>query len=78
VNKRQEKVAGLILNYLKKNPMSGDTLEGITRWWLELERIEQSVDEIVDVLDSLIAKNILKIHKTKKGAIYYKVDKVEF
>lgn len=78
MDKRQEKISNLILNYLQKNPMSGDTLEGITRWWLELERIEQSVDEVVKVLNNLIAKNILRIHKTKEGAIYYKVDKVEF
>ncbi len=33
--KEQEKPAEKILDHLHRNPHAGDTIEGITTWWLE-------------------------------------------
>ena len=74
MNKRQEKISRMILSYLRKNSQAGDTLEGITRWWLALERIEHSVKEIADVLEILVEKGILRIHKTKWESGFYKIN----
>jgi len=54
VTKRQKKISENILNYLKKNPNAEDTLEGITMWWLEFERIDQSVEEVAKTLDGMV------------------------
>jgi len=51
VNKKKEKISRVILNYLQKNPDAGDTLEAISKWWLEIERTDISVDEVAEVLD---------------------------
>ena len=72
--KQQNKNSRMIMKYLRKNPDAGDTLEGITRWWLELERIELSVDEIAAILKSLTKKGLIKMHKTKGGTIFYKIN----
>lgn len=64
----------MILNYLRRNPSAEDTLEGITRWWLQLERIELSVNEVTDVLESLIQKGLIRMYKTKGGATLYKIN----
>jgi len=74
MNKKQEKISSIILNYLQRNPDAGDTLEGITKWWLELERIELSVDEVADVLESLIQKGCIRVHKSRCGTTFYKIN----
>jgi len=65
----------MILNYLRKNPDAGDTLEGITRWWLEQEKIEISVDRVVEALESLVQKGEIRVQKVKGGSTFYKVNK---
>lgn len=74
MNKKQKKISRLILDYLRNNPEAGDTLAGITKWWLELEKIEHSVDEVANVLRDLIQKGVVKVHKTKGGTIFYKIN----
>lgn len=65
----------MILDYLRKNPEAGDTLEGVTRWWLEQESIEISVDKVIKALESLIEKGVIKGQKVKGGSTFYKVNK---
>lgn len=64
----------MILSYLRRNLKAGDTLEGITKWWLELERIEISVDEVGCVLESLVQRGVIKMHKVKNGPTLYKIN----
>lgn len=73
MSRKKKKISRMILNYLQKNPESGDTLEGIMRWWLEMERIELSVDDVGDVMKSLIKKGKISMYKTKGGTIFYKI-----
>lgn len=75
VNKKQKEISRMILNYLRKNPDAGDTLRGIMSWWLGLERIEISGDEIANVLESLIKKGLIRKYKTKGSATFYKINK---
>ena len=64
----------MIMDYIQKNPDAGDTLEGISKWWLEFERIELSVDEVTDVLENLIQKGMIRVKKTKNGNTFYKIN----
>jgi len=73
-SEKQEKISGMILNYLRKNAGAGDTLKGITQWWLELARIESSVDEVADALESLTQKGIIRMHKLEGGTTFYKIN----
>jgi len=63
----------MILSYLRRHPNAGDTLEGITKWWLELERIDTSVNDVASVVDNLARRGILKTCKTKCGTTFYKI-----
>lgn len=74
LNKKKEKISRMILSYLQKNSCAGDTLEGITRWWLGIERIETSVNDVSDALKSLIRKGLIRVYKTKGGTSYYKIN----
>ena len=64
-----------ILDYLKKNPDAGDTLVGITEWWLESERVDQSVEEVSSVLGMLLKKGLIKKIKYENGNVIYKLSK---
>lgn len=75
LNNKKEKISRLIVDYLQKYPEAGETFEGIMKWWLELERIELSVNEVADVLESLIQKGVIKMYKTAGGTIFYKINK---
>lgn len=72
---KKKKNSRMILDYLQKNPDAGDSLEGIVEWWLGIERIESSVDEVADALESLVQKGIIKIRKTESGTVWYGISK---
>ena len=61
MEKKTEKISRMILDYLRKNPDAGDTLEGITRWWLNMERIDLSVKEVAQALESLMEQGVITI-----------------
>ena len=70
LSEKEQKMSSAILDYLKKNPGAGDTLEGITRWWLEFERMEASKDEVVSVLKILVHRGFLNVRQTNGPALY--------
>lgn len=75
MEKKTEKISGMILDYLRKNPDAGDTLEGITRWWLNMERIDFSVKEVAQALESLVQQGAIRIRESESGNIFYRIYK---
>jgi hypothetical protein len=45
-NKKQEEISKVTLDYLLKHPNADDTLEGITKWWLEHGRTEIATEDV--------------------------------
>ena len=74
VNQRAEQISKMILDYLRRNTDAGDTLAGVARWWLEIERIESSVDEVAEALESLMRKGLIRKHKAGEGTVLYKIN----
>ncbi|MCH8304300.1 MAG: hypothetical protein IIB94_04130 [Candidatus Marinimicrobia bacterium] len=74
MNNKEERISELILNYLRKNPDAGDTVEGISNWWLEIERIDYTIDSVKDALKVLLKNGTVKEHKSREGTIIYKVN----
>ena len=68
----QQKLEEMILGYLKRNQDAGDTLEGIAKWWLELERIESSVQQVAAACDHLLMKGQLKKYNNPSGSTLYR------
>lgn len=69
----RDEVAKRIMNYLHKHPDARDTLEGITRWWLGFEKIDESVDSVSKVIEGLIKKGLVKKEELQGGKAYYKI-----
>jgi Fe2+ or Zn2+ uptake regulation protein len=75
LDNKREQICRMILHYLRKNPDAEDTLEGIAKWWLEVEKIESSVDDVANALESLMEQGVITINKTKGGTTFYKINK---
>lgn len=73
MKREEENLSEMILNYLRKHPDAGDTLEGITMWWLKKERIDATVDEVADVLREMVTKGVVTCHQTKTGQTFYRI-----
>ena len=68
---RREQIEQLILSYLKRNPDASDTLEGITRWWVEMERINSSVEQVAAACRNLEKMGLLKkINNPSDSTLY--------
>ena len=66
------KIERRVLDYLKKNPDAGDTLEGMAHWWIQSERIGQSLDVLAAVLVRLVQKKLIVKLEAHGGSPLYK------
>jgi hypothetical protein len=73
MDQKREQIAGRILDYLQKHPDAGDTLEGIASWWLGLQQIEISVNEVKDALNDLVEEGVIGMHKAGEGTVIYRI-----
>jgi len=75
--KKKDMLSKKILKYLGKNPKAGDTLEGISTWWLEQQRIEEVVDEVAEALEYLESKGFIQGFKSNAGTTIYRIKSKE-
>ncbi len=73
MNEDRRDIARKILDYLRKNPDAGDTLEGISRWWVQNECVEQSVDTVAGALETLIMRGLVRKEDIKGGSPLFKI-----
>ncbi|RKX65087.1 MAG: hypothetical protein DRP41_03615 [Thermodesulfobacteriota bacterium] len=63
------------MHYLYRNPDTKDTLEGISRWWLLQERIDQKLEEVAICLDFLVSKGFIIEKTIDNKRKYYQLNK---
>lgn len=56
---QQNEARTYILEHLRQNPHAGDTLEGITRWWLLSQQVTQSVAAVKEALEQLKSDGLI-------------------
>ncbi len=71
--KKQVNLADFIVGHIRRNPVMGDTLEGITGWLREKERINCTRVDVASSLASLLQDGIIKENVTREGTIFYMV-----
>ena len=57
---KREEIIDKVLGYLQKHPEASDTLEGISRWWVEHECVGDIVDKVSEALEVLLEKGLLE------------------
>jgi hypothetical protein len=60
MDNNEKTLENTIKSYLQKKKKAGDTLRGITEWWLESERIDKSVDCVTRALENLAQQGIIE------------------
>ena len=66
-----------IIDYLRKNPNAGDSLEGVMNWWLSQRNKKPDVAEIEQVLEQLIAEGSVRKVSLVGGTILYRKNKLD-
>jgi hypothetical protein len=64
-----------ILAYLAENQNAQDTLEGIAEWWLLEQKIKHRTTEIKEVLDDLVAQNLILERKGRDARRRYQINR---
>jgi Fe2+ or Zn2+ uptake regulation protein len=67
---RQE-ISREILDYLREHPRSGDTLEGVSKWWLMQQRVSESVENVFQALKQLGHEGFVNERIMADGRVVY-------
>jgi len=71
MDRRNQNISEKIMKYLQERPCACDTLEGISQFWMEFERVDQSVDAVKNALDTLVEKGtVMKLMRNRSTPIY--------
>jgi Fe2+ or Zn2+ uptake regulation protein len=65
-------LVGEILQYLSRHPAAGDSVDGITNWWLKRQRFESSVEQVQKVLDWLEERGVVCRVELESGFRIYR------
>ena len=65
------RIACEIKRYLGKHPEGGDTIDGITRWWIPRQRIEESSMLVQRALDYLVSESRIERTTNLDGQYLY-------
>jgi len=65
------RIASDIARYLEDRPNAADTLDGITKWWLLRQRIEESDALVREALDHLISESVVVRKRNLDGDYVY-------
>ncbi len=66
-----EKLAREIISYLREHPHSGDSVEGISRWWVMRQRINESIYAVRQVLEHLQGAGLIHERRMADGRSVY-------
>lgn len=64
-------LAGEILRYLQTHQTASDTAEGIVRWWIKRQRLEDTLVRVQAALDRLVADAVVVPRLTPAGRTLY-------
>lgn len=74
INDNQADIKALadeIASYLRERGQVADTLEGIARWWIMRQRLQEGQRKVALAMDYLCAQGLVTIRKLPDGAVLY-------
>ena len=63
-----------ILKYIQKQPQAKHTAQGIAKYWIVQQRLEEKIEIITSALEYLIQNGFLEEVKMEDGNSYLKVN----
>ena len=68
-------IADEIVRYLMTHDKAADTLEGVARWWILRQRIEESQQQVKKALELLCREGVVKAVPLVGGELLYSLNK---
>ncbi len=66
-----EDISAKILDYLGKHPDAGDNTESVSKWWLGLQSMGETVDEVTLALEDLVGKELIRKEMVTEDEIFF-------
>jgi len=67
-----EAVAVVIQRYLASHPKAADTVEGVARWWIPRQRMEETLARTQAALERLVARGAVERSRIDDGRVIYR------
>ncbi|MCE3253359.1 MAG: hypothetical protein K0Q67_2379 [Cellvibrio sp.] len=64
-------LADEIAAYLREREQVADTLEGIARWWIMRQRLQEGERKVSQAMDYLCARGLVEMRKLPDGRVLY-------
>lgn len=64
-------VTQLVMEYLEAHPKACDTLEGIARWWVMSQQVNDAMLAVKRALEELKARGYIREERKADGRIFY-------
>jgi len=74
VDSKRDRATREIMTYFLQHPAFADTLEGIARWRLMLQKIDQTVDETAAALRALVKDGLIEEIKAASGEPLFRLN----
>jgi hypothetical protein len=71
VDRRAAHVARQVVRYLDAHPDASDTVDGIARWWLARQRIEDAKEIVRAALELLVDRGVLQARTLPGGVTLF-------
>lgn len=73
---KDEKIAAVdILKYIQKQPNVKHTAEGIAKYWIYQQRLEENLDTVISAIAYLVQRGFLIEENEISETSFYKVNK---
>jgi Fe2+ or Zn2+ uptake regulation protein len=66
-----DRLANEILRYLREHPQASDNAEGIAKWWIKRQRLEEALHQVQEALDRLVAHSLVDALPSGGGGTRY-------
>ena len=75
MNERELEAARDILNYFQNKPNVKHTAEGIAKYWIFNQRLEEKLETVMSAIRFLVKARFLEEVQKEDGRNYYRVNK---
>lgn len=69
-----QSIAAAIMRHMYDNPQAKHSVEGIARYWLFQQKLEERVDQVLSALNYLSRRGLLLEIQNPDGSAYYKLN----
>ncbi len=73
MNKEEQAAARDILKYIQKHPQSKHSVQGIARYWISQERLEERLEIVLAAIDHLVREGFLEALQKEDKSCFYRV-----